>query len=70
MEFQEKAKIRIQHWLAHNEGHLSDYEEFAGQMETAGFKTSARHIREMIAWAAKSNNSMREALNSLSAMLE
>ena len=28
MDFQEKAKIRIEHWLSHNESHVKEYEEF------------------------------------------
>ena len=70
MDFQTKAEIRMKHWLAHNEEHLEEYEQFAEQMETAGLKASAGHIRDMIAWAAKSNNCLREALNTMPGMLE
>ena len=65
MEFSEKAKIRMQHWLTHNEGHLADYERFADQLDSAGMEASAGYIREMIALAAKSNVCLRKALNSL-----
>ena len=29
MEFDEKAKVRIEHWIHHNEHHNEDYEEYA-----------------------------------------
>jgi hypothetical protein len=65
MEFQEKARVRIEHWLDHNKSHVEDYQKFAEQLEEAGMQTSAGHIREMIAWTAKSNACLEEALATL-----
>ena len=65
MEFDEKARIRIEHWLNHNESHLNGYREFAEQLEAAGMSAGAVHIRNMIALTIKSNQCLMEALNVL-----
>ena len=70
MEFQEKAKIRMEHWLSHSEHHITEYGHFAEEMENAGLKTSAGHLREMIALMVKGNDCLREALSALSAKHE
>ena len=49
MDFVEKAQIRLNHWIAHNESHQEEYEKFAAQLEGAGKTTSALQIREMVA---------------------
>ena len=65
MDFIEKARIRLEHWITHNDHHLEEYEMFAEQLEDAGMKQSATHIREMIDLSVKSNDSLRNALKSL-----
>ncbi len=66
MELQEKARIRIEHWLNHNKSHVEDYQKFAEQLEEARMQPCAGYIREMIAWTAKSNDCLQEALDALS----
>jgi hypothetical protein len=66
MDFPEKAKIRIEHWLKHNESHITEYGRFVEELEAAGMQVGAGHIREMIAWTAKSNACLREALEVIS----
>jgi hypothetical protein len=65
MDFPEKAKIRIEHWLKHNESHMIQYDQFVEELEAAGMQACAGHIREMIAWTAKGNTCLREALKTL-----
>ena len=65
MEFIEKAKVRIEHWIHHNDHHGEEYELFADQLEEAGKKESARFIREMIELSAKSNDCLKNALKAL-----
>ena len=65
MEFPEKAKVRIEHWLKHNQSHIGDYEQFADELEQAGMGKSAGHIREMIGWTAKGNACLAEALKNM-----
>ena len=65
MEFIEKAKVRIDHWINHNEAHIEEYETFAGQLEEEGKKESAGYIREMAELTAKSTESLRNAIKAL-----
>jgi hypothetical protein len=65
MNFKEKAKIRIEHWLKHNESHVAQYSQFVEELEAAGMQAGAGHIREMIALTAKGNACLREALKAL-----
>jgi len=65
MDFIEKAKIRLEHWIAHNEQHHEEYELFMQQLLEAEKQESADHIREMIALTVKSTDCLRRALNAL-----
>jgi len=65
MEFKEKARIRLEHWIDHNEHHLEDYEQFASELEDAGKLDSARSIREMMDLTAKSTACLKKALEAL-----
>lgn len=65
MEFVEKAKIRLEHWITHNDNHYKEYEVFAEQLEEAGKTESARQVREMMVLVSKGSECLREAVNSL-----
>jgi hypothetical protein len=65
MDFVEKAKIRLEHWITHNDHHQEEYEMFVDQLESAGKKESAEQIREMIALTSKSTACLRKALEAL-----
>ena len=65
MDFVEKAQLRLNHWIAHNESHQEEYEKFAAQLEAAGKRASALQIREMVALSKKSNECLRKALTAL-----
>jgi len=65
MEFIEKAKVRLEHWVDHNDHHKEEYEMFADQLEEAGREESARCVREMIEMASKSTECMRKAIEAL-----
>ena len=65
MEFNEKAKIRIDHWIHHNDHHCEEYEMFAEQLEQAGKRESAGYVREMIALTSKSTECLKKALEGL-----
>ena len=65
MDFVEKAHVRLNHWIAHNESHQDEYEKFAAQLEEAGKTASALQIREMVALSRKSNECLRKALAAL-----
>ncbi|MEE4352031.1 MAG: hypothetical protein V2J25_04100 [Desulfatiglans sp.] len=61
----ERARIRIEHWMTHNDHHKEEYEIFADQLEEAGRKESADHIRDMIELTAGSSECLRRALKAL-----
>lgn len=65
MDFIEKARIRLENWISHNDHHREEYEEFAEQLEDAGKNASSQHVREMIELTAKSNEFLRKALRAL-----
>jgi len=62
MKFQEKAKIRIEHWIKHAADHLKEYEQFADELEKEGNTDSARHIREMAVLTARGTDCLDSAL--------
>jgi hypothetical protein len=65
MDFVEKARVRLKHWIGHNEGHQEEYEKFAVQLEEAGKTESALQVREMAALSRKSDECLRKALAAL-----
>ena len=65
MDFLEKAKIRLEHRITHNDHHQEEYEMFAEQLEQAGREDSARHVRKMISLSAECTNCLREALKAI-----
>jgi hypothetical protein len=65
MDFEEKAKIRLEHWITHNDHHEEEYHEFAEQLEAAGWSESAKNVREMITLSSKGTAALRKALDTL-----
>lgn len=65
MEFVEKARIRLAHWIDHNDHHQEDYESFARELEEAGRRESAEHLREVIRHNTRSTECLRKALQAL-----
>ena len=65
MDFIEKTKIRLEHWITHNDHHQEEYELLAEQLEDAGKEESAEHIREMVELTIKSTGCLRKALKAL-----
>ncbi|MCF8129039.1 MAG: hypothetical protein K9N10_11040 [Deltaproteobacteria bacterium] len=65
LDFVEKARIRLEHWITHNDHHHEEYDLFADQLENAGKSESAKAIREMIKLSTKTNDCLRDALKNL-----
>jgi hypothetical protein len=65
MDSVDKAKIRIEHWISHNEHHSEDYEGFIRELEEAGKTESARYIREMLDLSSRSTECLKNALKAL-----
>jgi hypothetical protein len=65
MDFAQKARVRIEHWISHNDHHLEDYEAFARELDADGKPECAQQIREMIGHSTRGNECLRKALSSL-----
>lgn len=65
MDFVEKAKIRLEHWITHGDHHYEEYAMFADQLEEAGKVESAEQIREMMNLSSRSTDCLRKALKAL-----
>lgn len=65
MDFVEKAKIRLAHWISHNTHHIEEYKGFASELRKAGKLESARHIEDVIELTIKNNDCLKEALKAL-----
>jgi len=65
MDFNEKAKIRLGHWVNHSEEHQKEYEGFSRELENAGRDVSAGFIREMAKLTEKSTECLKKALRAL-----
>ncbi len=65
MDFVEKSRIRLEHWIKHNDHHQEEYEMFAEQLDEAGKEESAAHVREMIELTFKSNDCLQKALKAI-----
>ncbi len=65
MDFIEKAKIRMSHWIEHNRQHIQEYKNFAEELRKVGKTKSAQCIEEMVKYIEKSNKSLENALNAL-----
>ena len=65
MDFTEKARIRLEHWIEHNHHHHEEYNEFADQLEEAGKPECARQIRDMTAHSERATACLQKALEAL-----
>jgi hypothetical protein len=65
MDFSEKARIRLEHWITHSDHHQEEYAMFVEQLEEAGKVESAKYIKEMIDLSSRSTDCLRKALQAL-----
>lgn len=65
MDFKEKAKIKMEHMIRHDQDHLTEYQGFAQQLNDAGLAESAEAIKEMAAYLAKGVDCLQKALNAM-----
>ena len=65
MDFVEKARIRMEHWMTHNDHHHEEYQMFLEQLEDAGKTKSAAQIREMIQLSSRMNDCLRNAMKEI-----
>ena len=65
MDFVEKAKIRLEHWLSHNTHHIEEYKQFIEELKKAGELESAKYMEKMIEFVMKSNECLENAIKAL-----
>ena len=65
MDFAEKARIRLEHWITHNDHHHEEYEMFVDQLAQVGKQESAKYVKEMMELTAKGTECLRKALKAL-----
>lgn len=65
MEFIDKARIRLEHWIHHSEDHYQEYVSFAKELEEAGKIESARHLKDMVSLSARSTECLKKAMKAL-----
>lgn len=65
MDAMEKARIRLEHWIEHNDHHQEEYENFAQELAELGKTESAALIRQMITLNDKATECLRQALQAL-----
>ena len=65
MDAMEKARIRLEHWIEHNDHHQEEYENFAQELVELGKTESAALIRQMITLNDKATECLRQALQAL-----
>ena len=61
----QRAAVRIEHWIGHNENHLRAYEEFAGELVAQNANACANEIRALVELTRQSTDRLRRALAAL-----
>lgn len=62
MDELEKSKIRLKHWIDHNEDHIKGYREVAESLSKAGFAEQAEKISKGITLIQEANDQFKHAL--------
>ncbi len=65
MDILEKARIRMESWIHHNDHHEEEYQSLADELEASGKPESSASIRRMAELMKQSNDYLREALKAL-----
>jgi hypothetical protein len=65
MDFIEKARNRLAHWITHNDHHQEAYVMFVEQLREAGKIESSEYVRELVELTAKSSECLRKAIKAL-----
>ncbi len=65
MEFNEKARIRLEHWLKHNKEHEEEYKKFRDELLSAGKTKSAKLMDSIIEYVFRCSKLFEEAIDGL-----
>jgi len=65
MEFSEKARIRLEHWLKHNKEHEKEYRRFRDELLSKGKTKSAKLMESIIEHVSQCSKLFEEAIDGL-----
>lgn len=65
MDSLEKARIRMEHWIEHNNQHQQEYESLIQELEKAGKEKAASEVRTMSELTGKGSEHLRQAIAAL-----
>jgi rubrerythrin len=65
LTFQAKLKIRLDHWIQHNDDHTDGYREWARQAAAADLTAVARLLEEVADMSAAMSEKFKQALQAL-----
>jgi len=59
----EKLRHLLEHWMEHNDAHVTTYSEWAGKAESLGRKDVAELLRQITADSRKLNTLFEKAID-------
>ncbi len=65
MDYMEKLKKRLNHWMEHNNKHMEEYEKLAEELKSKGLDDVANYILNLIKHTEKMNEDLKKALEEL-----
>lgn len=65
MEYTEKVRKRLEHWLEHNAKHMEEYKKLADELKEKGYESAANYILNLIEHTKKMNDEINNALNNI-----
>ncbi|GAB6888549.1 hypothetical protein JCM13304A_20480 [Desulfothermus okinawensis JCM 13304] len=65
MEYIEKVRKRLEHWMEHNEKHMEEYKKLAEELKSNGLDSAAHYIMNLVKHTENMNREIEEALKNL-----
>ncbi len=65
MEYTEKVRKRLEHWLEHNEKHIEEYKKLAAELKTKGYDSAANYILKLVEHTNRMNEEIKNALDKI-----
>jgi len=65
MEYTEKLKRRLEHWMEHNDKHVEEYKKVAEELKNAGYYKAGEYVLKLAEYTDKMNEEIKKALASL-----
>ena len=67
MDEKKKLTVVIEHWIEHNESHVSEYKKWAEKAGGRGLEWTKTEMEEAIAKVSLANHHLKEALRAITA---